>query len=158
MGIYGEGELSRLQALRSYQKNIRTYRADRDEMIMMNTWGDRSQDSKVNESFCLKELERAARLGITHFQIDDGWQIGKSPNSAVARGSFKNIWDNKDYWKPDPQKYPRGLHPIVKRGKELGIEIGLWFNPSIQNDLPIGRKMRKHSSASIANTASKYSR
>ena len=134
LGIYGEGELSRLQALRSYQKNIRTYRADRDEMIMMNTWGDRSQDSKVNESFCLKELERAARLGITHFQIDDGWQIGKSPNSAVARGSFKNIWDNKDYWKPDPQKYPRGLHPIVKRGKELGIEIGLWFNPSIQND------------------------
>ena len=82
----------------------------------------------------MKELERAARLGITHFQIDDGWQIGKSPNSAVARGSFKNIWDNKDYWKPDPQKYPRGLHPIVKRGKELGIEIGLWFNPSIQND------------------------
>ena len=134
LGIYGEDELSRLQALRSYQKNIRTYRADRDEMIMMNTWGDRSQDSKVNESFCLKELERAARLGITHFQIDDGWQIGKSPNSAVARGSFKNIWDNKDYWKPDPQKYPRGLHPIVKRGKELGIEIGLWFNPSIQND------------------------
>lgn len=158
LGIYGEDELSRLQALRSYQKNIRTYRADRDEMIMMNTWGDRSQDSKVNESFCLKELERAARLGITHFQIDDGWQIGKSPNSAVARGSFKNIWNNKDYWKPDPQKYPRGLHPIVKRGKELGIEIGLWFNPSIQMILPIGRKMRKHSSASIANTASKYSR
>ena len=133
LGIYGEGELSRLQALRSYQKNIRTYRADRDEMIMMNTWGDRSQDSKVNESFCLKELERAARLGITHFQIDDGWQIGKSPNSAVARGSFKNIWDNKDYWKPDPEKYPRGLHPVVELGRELGVEICLWFNPSVQD-------------------------
>ena len=133
LGIYGEGELSRLQALRSYQKNIRTYRADRDEMIMMNTWGDRSQDSKVNESFCLKELERAARLGITHFQIDDGWQIGKSPNSAVARGSFKNIWDNKDYWKPDPEKYPRGLHPVVELGRELGVETCLWFNPSVQD-------------------------
>lgn len=134
LGVYSEGELNRLQALRSYQKNIRTYRDDRDEMIMMNTWGDRSQDSKVNEAFCLKELERAAQLGVTHFQIDDGWQVGKSPNSAVARGSFKNIWDNKDYWKPDPEKYPRGLNPIVKRGKELGIEIGLWFNPSVQND------------------------
>lgn len=134
LGVYGKGEVNRLQALRSYQKNIRTYRADRDEMIMMNTWGDRSQDSKVNEAFCLKELERAAQLGVTHFQIDDGWQVGKSPNSAVARGSFKNIWDNKDYWKPDPKKYPRGLYPIVKRGKELGIEIGLWFNPSVQND------------------------
>ena len=27
-----------------------------------------------------------------------------------------------------------GLTPIVEKGKELGIEIGLWFNPSVQND------------------------
>lgn len=133
-GVYGDGELQALTALRSYQKNIRRHFRNRDEMVMMNTWGDRSQDTKVNEAFCLQELERAAKLGITHFQIDDGWQVGKSPNSAVAKGSFKNIWDNKDYWKPDPVKYPRGLAPIVKKGKKLGIEIGLWFNPSVQND------------------------
>ena len=133
-GVYGEGELQALTALRNYQKNIRRHFRDRDEMIMMNTWGDRSQDTKVNEAFCLQELERAAKLGITHFQIDDGWQVGKSPNSAVAKGSFNNIWDNKDYWKPDPVKYPHGLVPIVKKGKKLGIEIGLWFNPSVQND------------------------
>ena len=133
-GVYGEGELQALTALRSYQKNIRRHFCDRDEMIMMNTWGDRSQDTKVNETFCLQELECAAKLGITHFQIDDGWQTGKSPNSGVAKGSFKNIWNNKNYWKPDPVKYPRGLAPIVKKGKKLGIEIGLWFNPSVQND------------------------
>lgn len=133
-GVYSGGELQALTALRNYQKNIRRHFCDRDEMIMMNTWGDRSQDSKVNETFCLQELERAARLGVTHFQIDDGWQTGKSPNSAVAKGSFKNIWDNKDYWKPDKKKYPHGLSPIVKKGKKLGLEIGLWFNPSIQND------------------------
>ncbi len=133
-GVYGEGELQALTALRNYQKNIRRHFRSRDEMIMMNTWGDRSQDTKVNESFCLQELERAAKLGITHFQIDDGWQVGKSPNSAVAKGSFRNIWDNEDYWTPDPVKYPHGLTPIVEKGKELGIEIGLWFNPSVQND------------------------
>ena len=119
-GVYGEGELQALTALRSYQKNIRRHFRNRDEMVMMNTWGDRSQDTKVNETFCLQELERATKLGITHFQIDDGWQVGKSPNSAVAKGSFKNIWDNKDYWKPDPVKYPRGLAPIVKKRKETG--------------------------------------
>ena len=123
-----------LTSLRKYQKNIRRHIPERDDMVMMNTWGDRSQDSKVNEAFCLAELERASRLGISHFQIDDGWQYGKSPNSAVAKGSFKNIWDNPDYWTPDPQKYPRGLQPIVEKGRELGIEIGLWYNPSIQND------------------------
>lgn len=133
-GVYGKNELNGLMALRSYQKNIRKLLPGRDEMVMMNTWGDRSQDSKVNEKFSLIEVEKAAQLGVTHFQIDDGWQVGKSPNSAVAKGSFKNIWDNPDYWKPDPQKYPNGLHPIVKRGKELGVEICLWFNPSVQHD------------------------
>ena len=135
LGVYNaKSKLNALQSLRSYQKTIRTHLATRDEMIMMNTWGDRSQDSKVNEQFCLAELEKAARLGITHFQIDDGWQSGKSPNSKVAKGSFKNIHDNPDYWTPDPQKYPHGLKPIVDKAHELGIEVGLWFNPSIQND------------------------
>ncbi len=133
LGVYEGSELNRLTALRNYQKQIRTLLPGRDEMVMMNTWGDRSQDKKVNETFCLKELEKAALLGISHFQIDDGWQYGKSANSAFG-GSFKNIWDNPDYWKPDPEKYPKGLKPIVEKGKELNIEICLWFNPSIQNN------------------------
>ena len=131
---YGDDELSALSALRSYQKNCRILDPERDEMIMMNTWGDRSQDSKVNEQFCLAELQKAADLGVTVFQIDDGWQSGKSANSVFEGGSFKNIHSNPNYWKPDPQKYPNGLTPIVEKGKELGISIGLWFNPSIQDD------------------------
>lgn len=131
---FGKGELSALKALRAYQKQCRILDPARDEMVMMNTWGDRSQDAKVNEAFCLAELEKAASLGISLFQIDDGWQAGKSPNSAVANGSFKDIYANAGYWTPDPVKYPRGLKPIVDRGRELGIEIGLWFNPSVQND------------------------
>lgn len=134
MGIYSGQELNQLLALRSYQKTIRKNEPQRDEMVMMNTWGDRSQDARVNEKFSLLELEAAAKLGITHFQIDDGWQGGKSPNSALAKGSFKNIWNNPNYWKPDTLKYPNGLGPVVKRGKALGIEICLWFNPSIQQD------------------------
>jgi len=132
--IFDGGELDALKALRSYQKQCRILDPDRDEMVMMNTWGDRSQDSKVNEAFCLAELDKAAALGISHFQIDDGWQAGKSPNSVVANGSFKDIYANASYWTPDPVKYPRGLAPVVKRGEELGIKIGLWFNPSAQND------------------------
>ena len=134
VGVYGEGEMAALTSLRKYQKNTCRYMPERDEMVMMNTWGDRSQDTKVNEAFCLSELQRAARLGVSHFQIDDGWQYGKSPNSAVAKGSFKNIWDNPDYWTPDTVKYPRGLTPVVEKGRELGIEVCLWYNPSIQND------------------------
>ncbi|MDP4275438.1 MAG: alpha-galactosidase, partial [Bacteroidota bacterium] len=122
-----------LSSLREYQQSVRTHLPGRDDMILMNTWGDRGQDSKVNEAFCLNELEAAAKLGITHFQLDDGWQTGRSSNSALPGGSLNNIWTNPDYWKPNPAKFPNGLKPIVKRGKELDIEICLWFNPSHEN-------------------------
>ena len=129
-GVFGPGELAALSAVRAWQKTDRLHL----DVVMMNTWGDRSQDSKVNEEFCLSELELASRLGIAVFQIDDGWQSGKSPNSKVAKGSFRNIWDNPDYWTPDPVKYPRGLDPVVDRARALRMEVGLWYNPSVQND------------------------
>ena len=132
-GTFRSGEKQKRMALRNYQMRIRPFLEDRDEMVMLNTWGDRGQDTRVNEAFCLKELELAAKLGVTHFQIDDGWQAGRSANSAYG-GSFKNIWDNPDYWTPDPDRFTNCLAPSVTRGKELGIEVCLWFNPSIQHD------------------------
>ncbi|MDR6562301.1 MULTISPECIES: alpha-galactosidase [unclassified Arcicella] len=132
-GVYAGDEKNRYMALRNYQKQIRTQQAGRDEMILMNTWGDRGQDTRIQEKFALAELEAGAKLGITHFQLDDGWQSGRSSNSAFKGGSLSNIWDNKNYWEPHPEKFPNGLVPIVKKGKELGIEVCLWFNPSRDN-------------------------
>ena len=131
MGVTGEDELSEAIALRSYQKTARR----QEDMVMMNTWGDRSQDGRVSEAFCLQELDKAARLGITVYQIDDGWQVGKSPASVVEGGSFDNIWARAGYWDVDPVKFPNGLTPIVEKAHSLGIEMGLWFNPSVQDDL-----------------------
>lgn len=132
-GVYSGDEIKRLMALRNYQKKLRIHLPGRDEMILMNTWGDRGQDSRVREQFALAELQAGAALGITHFQLDDGWQSGRSSNSAMKGGSLSNIWDNKSYWVPDPAKFPNGLDPVVKKGKELGIEVCLWFNPSRDN-------------------------
>ncbi len=128
-GVTSGGELGRLSALRTYQEKIRIHKPGRDELIMMNTWGDRAQDAKVSEAFALDELDAGAKLGITHFCLDDGWQTGRS-GASVYGGSLDNIWDNSDYWKLKPDKFPHGLAPVVKRGKELGIEVCLWFNPS----------------------------
>lgn len=131
LGVSGRDELSEALALRAYQKSLRRQL----DMVMMNTWGDRSQDGRVSEAFCLQELDKAARLGITVFQIDDGWQVGKSPASVVKGGSFDDIWKKSGYWDVDPVKFPHGLIPIVEKAKKLGIELGLWFNPSVQDDL-----------------------
>ncbi len=72
----GEESAGSLVALRHYLKNSVNYDPASYEMVMMNTWGDRGQDGKISEEFILKELEAAQRLGVTHFQIDDGWQQG----------------------------------------------------------------------------------
>lgn len=128
-------EIDLLTSLRKYQQTIRLHFDSRDKMIMMNTWGDRGQDRKVNEQFIMAELEAGAKLGISHFQIDDGWQTGKSANSAFEGGSFNNIWRNDNYWKPDIRKFPNGLSALVEKGKKLGIEVCLWFNPSPDNSL-----------------------
>lgn len=135
-GVFGKGDISALTALRKWQKAVRR----QEDMVMMNTWGDRSQDARVDEEFCLRELNLAARLGISVFQIDDGWQQGKSPNSKLARGSFNNIWDDPNYWSPDPVKFPRGLSALADRAGEIDIELGLWFNPSVQDDFADWKK------------------
>ena len=130
VGVATGGEYGLLSALRSYQEQIRIHQPGRDEMILLNTWGDRGQDTRIRESFALAELEAAARLGVTHFQLDDGWQAGQSSNSAFAGGSLENIWTRSDYWTPHPERFPNGLGPVVERSKALGIELCLWFNPS----------------------------
>ena len=130
LGVHDGTEKGWLTALRDYQLRLRTHRDGRDRSIMMNTWGDRGQDTRIEETFCLAELEVGARLGITHFQLDDGWQAGRSANSAFDGGSFEDIWSNPDYWTPHPDRFPNGLAPVVARGREVGIEVCMWFNPS----------------------------
>ncbi|MVM36688.1 alpha-galactosidase [Spirosoma sp. HMF3257] len=129
----GTSELDGLRTLRSYQDANHPRRADRDEMIMMNTWGDRNKDTKIKEQFIITELQKAAQLGITRFQIDDGWELGKSMNSATPGGSSEAIWKNPKYWTPDPDRFPNGLQPVIDAAKKLNIELGLWFSPSIDS-------------------------
>ena len=129
LGIFSDNEYNALCELKKYQSCIRKVIPDRDEMIMMNTWGDRGVGKRINENYILRELELCKQLGVTHFQIDDGWQTGKSP-ATTQTGSFDNIWDRSDYWLPDPDNFPNGLKPVVEKGKELSIEVCIWFNPS----------------------------
>lgn len=103
---------------------------------MSNTWGDRSQDMAVCESFMLKELERAKQMGVDIIQIDDGWQLGITANSRRKSGG---VWegyyaDNNDFWLVNPERFPNGLKVIVDKAKENGIEFGLWFSPDSSKD------------------------
>ena len=105
--------------------------------IMSNTWGDRSRDSAVCEEFLLREIDCAAEMGVDIVQIDDGWQKGRSANSASVTNGIWNggFWESDpEFWTPDPEKFPSSFGPICRYAYERGIALGLWFSPDAYQD------------------------
>ena len=129
MGLGGSTDFETLWAIRDNMKRKRKKHGGSEEMIMLNTWGDRGQDGKISEVFALEEIQKGKELGITHLQLDDGWQQGLSKNSKSATGNLWDQWTEAD-WEPHDTRFPSGLGPVVKAASDLGIEIGLWFHPS----------------------------
>lgn len=124
-----------LESLHAYHERIRTYRADRDAAILSNTWGDRSRDGRVSESFILDELDHAAALGISHLQIDDGWQSGTTVNSVEEGGVWEGYHQAPDpFWSVNSKRFPNGLEPVAAKAKDLAIKLGLWFSPDSDDD------------------------
>ncbi len=132
IGLSKSDKIAFKKAVLQYQKQLRKYIPQRDAMILANTWGDRSKDSRMNEAFIVKEIEQASTIGITHLQLDDGWQTGLSRNSASKAGKKWDDWSTED-WQPHPKRFPNGFEPIIKTAKEKKVEICLWFNPSKTN-------------------------
>ncbi|MDO4228694.1 MAG: alpha-galactosidase [Capnocytophaga sp.] len=132
--MYASDEEMALNAYKKYELSVHHYLPEKDNTFTMNTWGDRNRDSRISETFILSELDVAARLGITHYQIDDGWQKGLSSNSATKAGNLRwNDWTKAD-WEVNSERFPKGLEKVKKKATSLGIELGLWFNPSKNND------------------------
>lgn len=135
---YSGGEVGRAFAFQSWQRSERPKNEGHTiPQLLCNTWGDRSRDSRIQEAFILKEIEAAARLGAEIVQIDDGWQKGRSANSAEAQskgGLWEGFWNSDPlFWTPDPVRFPNGLEPLVAAAKKAGVEIGLWFAPDSWN-------------------------
>jgi alpha-galactosidase len=66
--------------------------------------------------------ERAADLGVERYVLDDGW-FGARRNDRAGLGD----------WTVSPDVWPDGLHPLVDKVTELGMEFGLWFEPEMVN-------------------------
>ncbi len=130
--LFAHDEETALNGYKKYELSIHRYLPERDNTFTMNTWGDRNRDSRVNEQFILKELDAAHRLGVTQYQIDDGWQQGLSKNSAQKADMLWDDWKTDD-WKVNKTRFPNGLKPVTDKARSLGIGLGLWFNPSKNN-------------------------
>lgn len=137
--LYENGEVGRIEALRSVQRAYRPYRPNRDGLFLSNTWGGGNCDSRINAAFLMKEVAAGAELGVDVIQIDDGWQQGRTANSALKKKGQKGAWNgywaaDPDFWKPDTARFPGGLEPLVEAARSKGMRFGLWFGPDSSNE------------------------
>lgn len=137
--VYRGGKYGRIAAFHSIQRSLRGYVAGRDGMFLSNTWGDGNRDARISEEFMMKEIAAGGELGVDVIQIDDGWQTGKSTNSAFLKKREHGAWSNfrsanPDFWKPDSAKFPSGLKHLVAAAKAKGMGFGLWFGPDKTDD------------------------
>ncbi|HEY0167885.1 MAG TPA: alpha-galactosidase [Jatrophihabitans sp.] len=80
----------------------------------------------------LRELaDRAARLGVERYVLDDGWFGGRRHDRA-------GLGD----WTVSADVWPDGLGPIAEHVHGLGMQFGLWFEPEMVN--PHSELYREH--------------
>ncbi|MGF1634119.1 MAG: hypothetical protein ACFCVE_09750 [Phycisphaerae bacterium] len=136
MLFFAGGTPGRTAALQAYDRLLRPLRLGGRGTMLSNTWGDRNRDARVNETFVLGEIQAARRLGVDVVQIDDGWQAGRTSNSAQAAeagGRWEGFWDTPEgqprFWDADPHRFPNGLRAVSDAAGAAGLELGLWYAP-----------------------------
>jgi len=132
LGVARADDFSLLSAMRDYQSRARRLLAGRDHMILLNTWGDRGQDKRMCEAFVCEEIKAGARLGVTHLQLDHGWETTQSADGGWPL-DLSHTWDTPHFWNVHPVRFPRGLQPCVDAAREAGVELSIWFNPDGRN-------------------------
>jgi alpha-galactosidase len=120
---------ARVAAIQGYDKCLRQLEPGAPVRSLSNTWGDRNRDSRINEAFVGGEIGAATRLGVDVVQLDDGWQAGRSANSAEGRGRWSGFWSDDAFWKPHPTRFANGLSPLIRQAAAAGVQIGLWYAP-----------------------------
>ncbi|WP_232792575.1 alpha-galactosidase [Actinacidiphila yeochonensis] len=88
--------------------------------LILNSWEAVYFDHDLDR--LLELAERAARVGVERFVLDDGWFSGR-------RDDTKGLGD----WTVDPKVWPRGLGPLADRVRDLGMDFGLWVEPEMVN-------------------------
>ena len=91
-----------------------------DRPVTINVWEAVYFDHDIEKLIALAEA--AAELGVERFVLDDGW-------FAARRDDRAGLGD----WAVSMEVWPTGLHPLVDKVLDLGMEFGLWFEPEMIN-------------------------
>jgi alpha-galactosidase len=123
LGLQAGGLEAFLPAYRRFfLEEVCEIRESRRPNIYYNTWNyqerqkyfkDRPFIESMTAERMLQEIDVAHRLGVDVFVIDTGWYIKTGD------------------WLPNLEKFPEGLKEIKRRLDEYGMQLGLWFNPTV---------------------------
>jgi len=94
--------------------------AARPRPVLYNSW--EATEFNVDEAGQTALAQKAAKLGVELFVMDDGW-FGKRNTDHAGLGD----------WVVNPQKFPNGLAGLIKTVNGLGMDFGLWVEPEMVN-------------------------
>lgn len=105
-------------AVHTWQRSLPTHPGP--VPVTLNVWEAVYFDHDLER---LKDIaDRAARVGVQRFVLDDGW-------FHLRRDDRAGLGD----WWVDPDAWPQGLDPLIEHVNGLGMEFGLWFEPEMVN-------------------------
>ncbi|MGH9654222.1 MAG: alpha-galactosidase, partial [Bryobacteraceae bacterium] len=126
---HGRGEASRLlHHLELAQIEPHGLKA-RPRPVLYDSW--EATEFNVNEKSQEALADKAAKLGVELFVMDDGW-FGERNNDHAGLGD----------WYVNKKKFPHGLAPLIAYVNHLGMDFGLWVEPEMVN--PDSDLYRKH--------------
>ncbi len=114
-------------AWHAHQRSLPAHPAH--QPVVLNVWEAVYFDHDLDRLTAI--ADRAARIGVERFVLDDGWFAGR-------RDDTLGLGD----WRVDPAVWPEGLTPLVEHVHGLGMQFGLWFEPEMVN--PDSDLFREH--------------
>jgi alpha-galactosidase len=125
----GMGQASRILHRFERQSILPGGESARLRPVLYNSW--EATEFDVSEAGQLALAEKASKLGVERFVIDDGW-FGQRKTDHAGLGD----------WYVNKEKFPHGLKPVIDGVHALGMDFGIWVEPEMIN--PDSDLYRKH--------------
>jgi alpha-galactosidase len=125
--VYSFSAAGKGPASRNFHRWMRRYGlrdGDRLRLVDNNSWEGCGME--VSESSVVDMMKISAELGIELYVMDDGW-FGNGDNARTCAKA--GLGD----WQINRKRFPNGLEPLLKAGRESNIALGIWFEPEMVN-------------------------
>ncbi len=119
-GMGGASRLLHRFEISTVLPHIQGQSAPKLRPVLYNSW--EATEFRINESGQMALAEKAARIGIERFVMDDGW-FGQRKTDNAGLGD----------WYVNKTKFPNGLKPLIDKVHSLHMDFGLWVEPEMVN-------------------------